>query len=238
VGCEQCHGPGVAHARKPSRDTVVNPARLSSTRATDACIPCHSQGKPLTNPIAGRYFDWPVGFDVTRNLGDFWELEEHKLGETAFTHFADGTAHKNRMQGNDYVQSSMYTHGVTCSSCHDPHGSAYNADLLKPATTLCLSCHGPNSPNGPHAATIERHTHHKAGSAGSECVNCHMPKIEQTIADVNVRSHTFKFIPPSMTDKFRIPNPCTTCHNGKSTAWATEELRKWPDVSHWRVAAK
>ena len=27
-----------------------------------------------------------------------------------------------------------------------------------------------------------------------------MPKIEQTIADVNVRSHTFKFIPPATTD--------------------------------------
>ena len=31
------------------------------------------------------------------------KLEEHKLGETTFTHFADGTGHKNRMQGNDFV---------------------------------------------------------------------------------------------------------------------------------------
>jgi len=31
--------------------------------------------------------------------------------------------------------------------------------------------------NGPHAATIEEHTHHPAGSTGSECVACHMPKI-------------------------------------------------------------
>lgn len=49
-------------------------------------------------------------------------------------------------------------------------------------------CHGPNSQNGPHAPTKEAHTHHAAGSAGSECVACHMPKIEQTIADVNVRA--------------------------------------------------
>ena len=27
-----------------------------------------------------------------------------------------------------------------------------------------------------------------------------MPKIEQTIADVNVRSHTFRFISPAQTD--------------------------------------
>ena len=238
VGCEKCHGPGAAHSRQPSRANIVNPARLSSFRANDVCIQCHSQGKPLTNPIAGRYFDWPVGYDVTKHLGDFWELEEHKLGETTFTHFADGTGHKNRMQGNDFVQSGMYTHGITCSSCHDPHGSANNADLLKPSSTMCLTCHGPISPNGPHTSTIEQHTQHKAGSTGNECINCHMPKIEQTIADVNVRSHTFKFISPSMTDKFKIPNPCTSCHIAKSTAWAINELKKWPDVSHWRVAAK
>lgn len=235
VGCEKCHGPGLAHTKKPVRATIVNPARLSANRANDTCIQCHSQGKPLTNPVAGRHYDWPVGYDVTKSLGDFWELEEHKLGETTFTHFADGTGHKNRMQGNDFVQSTMYTHGVTCSSCHDPHGTANNADLLKPATTICLTCHGANSLNGPHTATIEQHTHHQAGSTGSECVNCHMPKIEQTIANVNVRSHTFKFIPPSMTDKFNIPNPCTTCHTNKTTKWAAEELKKWPEFSHWRV---
>ena len=47
-----------------------------------------------------------------------------------------------------------------------------------------------------------------------------MPRIEQTIADVNVRSHTFRFISPAMTDRYKIPNPCTDCHKDKSTAWA------------------
>ncbi|MEO8657401.1 MAG: cytochrome c3 family protein [Bryobacteraceae bacterium] len=238
VGCEKCHGPGAAHAGKPSRANIANPARLDFVRANDVCIQCHSQGQPTTGPIEGRHYDWPVGFDVTKKLGDFWELEEHKLGEETFTHFADGTGHKNRMQGNDFVQSAMYTHGVTCFSCHDVHGTGNDADLLKPASTLCLSCHGPSSPNGPHAATIEQHTHHKAGSAGSECINCHMPKIEQTIADVSVRAHTFKFISPGMTDQYKIKNPCNICHKDKSTAWAKEQLSAWPEVSHWRVAAK
>ena len=234
VGCEKCHGPGSAHTKGPSRANIVNPARLSSNHASDVCIQCHSQGRPLTNPIAGRYYDWPVGFDVTKNLADFWELEEHKLGETTFTHFPDGTAHKNRMQGNDFVHGAMYTHGVTCSSCHDPHGTPNNADLLKPASTVCLTCHGPNSPNGPRTPTIEQHTRHKAGSTGNECIGCHMPKIEQTIADVNVRSHTFRFIPPSLTDQHKMPNSCTSCHTDKSPAWAREELKKWPTLSPWR----
>ena len=30
---------------------------------------------------------------------------------------------------------------------------------------------------------MSEHTHHAEGSAGSQCVACHMPKIEQTIKD-------------------------------------------------------
>ena len=235
VGCEKCHGPGSAHAAKPSRANIVNPARLDPVAASDACIQCHSQGKPLKNPVEGRYYDWPVGYEPGKDLKDYWQLEDHKAGDTTFTHFADGTAHKNRMQGNDFVQSAMYTHGVACFSCHDVHGTANNADLIKPASVMCLTCHGPSSPNGPRAASAEAHSHHKAGSSGNECIACHMPSIEQTIADVNVRAHTFRFIAPAEGERLKIPSPCVTCHADKSAAWATQQLRTWKTVSPWRV---
>ena len=235
VGCEKCHGPGSDHVARPARDTIVNPSRLDPIGSVNVCLQCHSQGRPLVNPVEGRYYDWPVGFRVGLNLRDFWQLEEFKPGETTFTHFPDGTAHKNRMQGNDFTQSVMYTHGVTCSSCHDVHGTRHNADLVRPASEVCLTCHGPKAPNGPHTASIEQHTHHRAGSTGSECVACHMPAIEQTIGDVMVRSHTFRFITPTMTETSKIPNPCTSCHKDKSNAWATAALRSWPEFSPWRV---
>ena len=235
VGCERCHGPGSEHVANPGRPAIINPARLNYVQANDVCIQCHSQGRPLTNPIQGKYYDWPVGFHVGVRLADFWTLEDHKLGDTTFTHFADGTAHKNRMQGNDFVQSLMYTHGVTCSSCHDVHGTANNAMLWKPVDQVCLDCHGSNSANGPHATSVEAHTHHAPGSPGSQCVACHMPKIEQTIADVNVRAHTFRFISPAASDALKIPNACNLCHADKTTAWATGVLKSWQDRSPWRV---
>ncbi len=236
VGCEKCHGPGSEHVARPSQTNIVNPARLDTVQSTNVCMQCHSQGQPTTNPINGKYYDWPVGFQVGMDLKNFWKLEEHKLGEQSFTHFADGSAHKNRMQGNDFIQSSMYTHGVSCSSCHDSHGTPNNADLHKPANVLCLQCHGPNSPNGPRGASVEAHTHHVKGSTGNECVGCHMPKIAQQLADTNVRSHTFRFIPPSDTETLKVPNGCTSCHTDRSTAWAKGELKKWTTVSPWRVA--
>jgi hypothetical protein len=121
----------------------VNPARLDFVQANNVCIQCHSQGQPLGNPIQGKYYDWPVGFEVGKNLQDYWKLEEHKLGEQSVTHFADGTAHKNRMPGNDFVTSQMYTHGVSCFSCHDLHGSENNADLVKPANVFASNVTGP-----------------------------------------------------------------------------------------------
>lgn len=235
VGCERCHGPGSEHVEHHSRGNILNPARMDYVHANDTCIQCHSQGRPLKNPIEGRYYDWPVGYQAGLNLQDYWQLEEHTLGEATFTHFPDGTAHKNRMQGNDFVQSVMYRRGVTCFSCHDAHGTNNNAQLRKPVNEMCLDCHAPGSQNGPRTATLEEHTHHKDGSTGSECVACHMPKIEMTIADVKVRAHTFEFITPAMTDQYKIPNPCTSCHADKSTAWATEALRHWPERSPWRM---
>ena len=235
VGCERCHGPGSVHVKSPARDTIVNPRRLDPVRASDTCIQCHSQGRPPRDPIEGQHVDWPVGFNMRNHLSDLWQLEEHHLGETSFTHFADGTAHKNRMQGNDFVQSAMYTHGVTCFSCHDPHGTSYDADLLRPPSEMCLQCHGPGSPNGPHAASITEHTHHKAGSEGNECVACHMPRIEQTTPDDFVRSHTFRFITPAMTEPSKIPNPCTSCHTEKTITWATQTLEGWSERSPWRM---
>ena len=234
VGCERCHGAGSAHVAHPTRDNIFNPARFNYVRANDVCIQCHSQGRPLTNPIEGKYYDWPVGFHVGLNLADFWQLEEHKLGETSFTHFADGTAHKNRMQGNDFVQSLMYARGVTCFGCHDPHGTENQAMLREPGNAMCLTCHGPNTQNGPHAASIEQHTHHAAGSTGSACAACHMPAIAETLGDVKVRSHTFRFVWPEQTETLKIPNACNLCHTDKTTAWASAALRSWNDRSPWR----
>jgi predicted CXXCH cytochrome family protein len=139
------------------------------------------------------------------------------------------------MQGNDFVQSLMYARGVTCFSCHDPHGTGNQGIVREKGNALCLTCHGPNTQNGPHAASIEQHTHHAAGSAGSACIACHMPQIAETIGDVKVRSHTFHFVWPTQTEALKIPNACNVCHTDKTSGWATAALRSWSDRSPWRA---
>jgi predicted CXXCH cytochrome family protein len=236
VGCEACHGPGSEHVAHPTRGNILNPGRMDSFAGNDTCMRCHSQGQPRNSPIEGRYYDWPAGYQVGLRLRDFWKLEDCGLGQTTFYYFPDCTAHKNRMQGNDFAQSVMYKRGIMCSSCHDMHGTENRAQLRAPGNQLCLECHGSTSPNGPHTATLEEHTHHRAGSRGSECTACHMPKIEtEGVPGAYVHAHTFRFVAPAMTDQFKIANPCTTCHAEKSTAWAEEAMSHWPDWSAWMV---
>ena len=237
VGCERCHGPGSEHVAHATNDNILNPGHIDFIAANDTCVQCHSQGQPLTKPIEGKYYDWPVGYNVGLKLADYWKLEDCTLGQTSFYYFPDCTAHKNRMQGNDFAQSVMYRRGITCSSCHDVHGTSNYAQLRKPADQICLDCHGPSSPNGPRTASIEDHTQHKRDSAGNQCVACHMPAIEsEGVPGSFLHAHTFRFISPEMTDKYAIPNPCTSCHKDKTTAWAMEQIKKWPSYSPWQAA--
>ncbi|HUY15044.1 MAG TPA: cytochrome c3 family protein [Terriglobia bacterium] len=236
VGCERCHGPGSEHIQAPwnFRHNIVNPARLDFVRANDDCIQCHSQLRPLANPIQGVYYDWAVGYKPGDRLSNVVRLENQRLGVHDFFYWPDGSAQKNRMQGNDFVTSAMYEHGVTCFDCHDPHGTDNKDLLIKPGSQMCLECHGPNSPNGPRGS-LEEHTHHQAGSPGSSCLDCHMPRIDIQVDSFSVRSHTFRFISPALTIQYGIPNPCTSCHKHKTNQWALDQLHQWQNVSPWRL---
>lgn len=235
VGCEKCHGPGSAHVAHPKRKNIVNPETLDFVRANDVCMQCHTQGRPLHNPIDGRYYDWPVDFVAGERLADYWKLEQLTPGITSFYQFPDLTAHKNRMQGNDFVQSTMYHRGIRCFDCHEVHSSQNPSNLMQTGNALCLQCHTSQNPAGLRIP-VSQHTHHAEGSSGSDCVACHMPLIEETLKGQYVAAHTFRFITPSETERTGIPNPCTFCHRDKSTAWATQQLKGWTTTSPWRVA--
>ncbi len=242
VGCEKCHGPGSEHVAHPTRTNIVNPENLDPVRANDTCMQCHSQGQPLSNPIpaaAGdshaKYYDWPVGYLPGYRLADYWKLEELKPGVTNFYQYADLSAHKNRMQGNDFVQSNMYHRELRCFDCHNVHSNQNPSNLIETGNHLCLRCHTARNPAGLKTSVAE-HTHHAANSTGSQCTACHMPKIAQTLPGNYVSSHTFRFLSPVLTEQAQIPNPCTSCHADKSNAWALEQLKSWSTTSPWRVA--
>ena len=83
--------------------------------------------------------------------------------------------------------------------------------------------------------TVAQHTHHAEGSTGSQCIACHMPKIEVTIPGQFVAAHTFRFITPKESQLLGIPNACNHCHQDKTAEWSQKQLVGWETVSPWRV---
>ena len=73
-----------------------------------------------------------------------------------------------------------------------------------------------------------------AGQARLAQLQRPISSLAQTLGDVKVRSHTFRFVWPAQTDALKIPNACNLCHADKTTAWATAALRSWSDRSPWR----
>jgi predicted CXXCH cytochrome family protein len=254
VGCEKCHGPGSEHVTHPTKQNIVNPGDLDYVRGNDVCMQCHTQGRPNTLPVAilsragtegsvherREYVDWPVGYLPGARLADVWHLEEAKPGTQDFYYFPDDSAHKNRMQGNDFVQSNMYHRGLRCFDCHQVHSNRNPSNLIESGNQLCLNCHTKDNPAG-LKGTVSEHTHHPEGSPGSQCTACHMPKIAQTLGnkqdgDIFVSSHTFRFLSPTLTETSGVPNPCIACHKDKTNAWAAAQVRSWTSESPWRVA--
>jgi predicted CXXCH cytochrome family protein len=223
IACESCHGPGKAHAEKPKIENIVNPARLSTGRSMDVCLSCHRAGKP-----AGEEYAWPVGYQPGMELSKYWHGFEPE-GRESSEFWPNGTAHKNRVQGNTFPQSVMAHSGLQCSNCHESHGSLHRSMTVKAAdsNSLCLTCHGPGKQVGPDYKTLDEHTHHAPLSTGSECIECHMPKTGSNSVKAEARNHTFDFISPAESLKSGSPNSCNTCHADKTPQWALAEVKKW-----------
>lgn len=224
IACESCHGPGKAHSDHPLKENIVNPARLSLERSKDVCFSCHLSGKP-----PGTEFAWPVGYQPGDVLSDFWEASQPEKGTRTPDLWENGTAHKNRVQGNTFQQSVMAHQGIQCTVCHDAHGSRHQSMTVKsgPSNALCLTCHGPEKKIGPDYRTLSEHTHHGPLSTGSECIECHMSKTGKNSVAGEARNHTFNFVPPSDTLKYGVPNSCNLCHTDKTTEWAADLVKTW-----------
>ncbi|MBM4055184.1 MAG: cytochrome C [Planctomycetes bacterium] len=236
IACESCHGPGGDHANAPGLENIVNPAKLPLDRANDVCFSCH-----LENTIPAEFWEkhgvrgYPVGYKPGDDLTNYKLPAPFIPGNEGNVFFRSGVGKKNRTQGNDFIHSTMHKRGIKCFSCHNPHNGKYTAMVYKPGNALCLMCHGESSPSGPYVRNITEHTHHKPESPGSQCIECHMPRIGKNAAPLESRSHIFNFeyMSPVQTIVYDQPNACNRCHQDKTPQWALNALKSWGGKGKW-----
>ena len=113
--------------------------------------------------------------------------------------------------------------GATCTMCHaDAHdtGIEMNAAVKPAATAICGRCHAAE------VKTAAAHSHHAEGSAGTRCVECHMPRTVQSVK-AEIRDHSMSIPAPENTAKHQIPNACNFCHKDRTAGWAVAKVKEW-----------
>ena len=217
IGCQSCHGGGARHvewaeAKSRALLTTVGPNLGLSKIDASTCFGCHSRRTKLLG-----------GYQPGRPFLDYFSpaLLRPDL------YFPDGQILDEVFEYGSFQQSKMARAGVTCLDCHKQH----EATLTAQGNAVCTQCHRPVAPerfvkfNPRGDFDTPSHTHHPTGSAGAQCVNCHMP--ERTYMKVDPRrDHSFVIPRPDLSAAYGTPNACTGCHTGKSNAWAMENMDK------------
>jgi hypothetical protein len=248
IACEACHGEGAAHVREmqsPLRryrahargaaESVVNPKKLTSERASQVCGRCHSYFFPRDEADW-----WRDGFSNSYAPGRELSRAQLLLSPEALAapgapaigadeqslFYRDGTVRIGGREYNGLVRSPCFERGhgarkLSCMSCHSLHQGAPN-DQLDPeklGNAACTSCHEA------HRAGTSAHTHHAPDSAGSLCYNCHMPHTSYALLG-SIRSHRVDSPTFDARTEDR-PNACSLCHLERTEAWAAEHAAAW-----------
>lgn len=176
LGCESCHGAGSNHIKTKKGDQGLKGGlvafREGSPRSVDerngVCLSCHESGQ-RTHWRGSEHQTQNLActncHTVMRKKSPKFQLTKSTVLETCFQ------CHKNRRSQLWSASHMPIREGkVTCTDCHNPHGTA-SEKLLKMTSVneTCYQCHAEK--RGPflweHAPVRE------------SCLNCHDPHGKQ-----------------------------------------------------------
>lgn len=191
-GCQSCHGESAQHREDPTKSPQVvfgakSKAISSVADRNAACLTCHeSRIRPQPN--------WAGSKHDMRGLACTDCHEAHNPKPKVMTKLTQPevcfSCHKDeRAQIHRFSRHPILEGKVTCSDCHNPHGSTGQSLLAKNSVNeTCYTCHAEK--RGPflweHAPVVD------------DCTNCHMPHGSNQEALL----------------KARAPMLCQNCHSG------------------------
>ncbi len=247
VSCEACHGPGSLHvqlaesrslfwdrnhgygfSKRRTNSSFPREASLgeenqlyqtilkradygaSAEQQVETCAPCHSRRTQIH------------AHDHSGNR--FADTYEPSLLHAGLYH-TDGQILDEVYVYGSFLQSKMYSKGVRCTDCHNPH----SLKLKFEGNRLCAQCHQPGKYDSPG------HHHHRDATA-TQCVSCHMPA--RTYMEIDARrDHSLRIPRPDLTVQLGTPNACNGCHTKpkETPAWASDRIKEWYGDKHLKT---
>ncbi len=220
-GCESCHGPGQAHVDDDAKGKILRFKAMKPADVNQTCLTCHNRG---------THAGWEGSGHESRNLSCSTchsvhspkSLEKQLVKKTQTEVCA--TCHRTQVAKTERAVAHMPVREgkMSCSSCHNPHGSVNNVKALKAGSSVsesCMTCH--TEMRGPmlweHAPVKESCAtcHDPHGSSNDRMLNVRMPMLCQ-------RCHVATRHPATLYDRDEITTnksnrmfgrSCVNCHS-------------------------
>ena len=157
--CESCHGEGSIHASSPEKENIALPQ-------SGDCLTCHQKDSKRMNWKFSSHHKAGVN---CRDCHEVHVSKTAKASHAGINKMDKKSASCVKCHQDVIARFNMTSHhpvkegGLSCSNCHDPHGSKEVTLLSK--NDQCFKCH--QSIRGPkvfeHAPVVE------------DCTICHNP---------------------------------------------------------------
>jgi Flp pilus assembly protein TadD len=159
VGCAACHGDGAEHIAKHGRGEIVNPIKLTPMRRDSVCLQCHLEGNIAIYRTETSLAAFRPGDDISEHVAYFVKSDGDQGAVRATSQYEALLRSRCKIASGDKL---------TCTTCHDAHGSPSEITRVGYYRGKCLACHNSK------AMATEHHPEQQ------DCAVCHMPRRETT----------------------------------------------------------
>ncbi len=169
ITCASCHGDGTAHVASGGTVKMMDIDALMPVRRDSICLNCHLEGQAAVIRQGKRLAEFRPGDDLFDYAVFFVRRNEDGSGGRATSQWEALLMSRCKQASGDRM---------TCTTCHDPHGSPAESERVAYYRNRCLQCHSANG-------FAEKHH-----PENPDCVECHMARIPANdIAHEQVTDH-------------------------------------------------